>query len=60
MLDILIFMVIGFFVVSSLLDAATTINSFFVVMYDDYEVSVAWDRFKLAMDASDPIDMMDM
>ena len=36
MMDIVIFLVIGFLVVSSLLDAATTINSFFVVMYDDY------------------------
>lgn len=60
MFDILIFLLIGFFVIESLLEASTLINKFFVVMYDDYEVSVAWERFKLAMEASDPLDMMDM
>ena len=60
MLDIVIFMIIGLFVIESLLAAASTINSFFVTMYDDYLVSLAWDRFKAAMRASDPLDMMDM
>jgi hypothetical protein len=60
MLDIMIFMVLGLLVIESLLAAASLINSFFVTMYDDYEVSLAWDRFKAAMVASDPLDMMDM
>jgi hypothetical protein len=60
MLDIVIFMTLGLLVISSLLAAASTINSFFVTMYDDYMVSIAWDRFKAAMRASDPLDMMDM
>jgi hypothetical protein len=60
MLDIIIFLIIGLFVIESLLAAASTINEFFVIMYDDYTVSLAWERFKDAMKASDPLDMMDM
>lgn len=59
-LDIVIFLIVGFFVVESLLAAATKINSLFVIMYDNYEVSIAWENFKLAMKANDPLDMTDM
>lgn len=59
-LDVVIFMIIGLLVLESLLAAASKINSFFVVMYDEYTVSIAWVRFKAAMKANDPLDMTDM
>lgn len=55
--DISIYLVLSITAIATLLQSSTSINSFFELMYDEYESSFYWEVVKGVLDSGETLDM---